>query len=77
MFRPMPVLTVIALVSVIILIQLGNWQYGRYTSKLSGAESGPSEAQSQMLHLTVMRTHKGQVQNINGMADGEFIWHIR
>ena len=40
-FRPYPVMTVFTLVSLGILIWLGNWQYGRFIQKLSIDEQVP------------------------------------
>lgn len=42
-FRPLPVLTVFAVVSLAILILLGNWQWGRYAAK-TGARDAPAPA---------------------------------
>lgn len=40
-FRPYPVLTVLTAMSLGILIWLGNWQYGRFSEKMSLDESEP------------------------------------
>ena len=42
-FRPLPVLTVFAIISLAILILLGNWQWGRYAAK-TGARDAPAPA---------------------------------
>jgi surfeit locus 1 family protein len=43
LFRPLPVLTVFTVVSLAILILLGNWQWGRYAAK-TGARDAPPPA---------------------------------
>lgn len=43
LFRPLPVLTVFTVVSLAILILLGNWQWGRYVAK-TGARDAPAPA---------------------------------
>lgn len=43
LFKPMPVLTVFTVVSLAILILLGNWQWGRYAAK-TGARDAPAPA---------------------------------
>ena len=34
-FRPMPVLTLFSLISLVILVMLGNWQYARFSEKMA------------------------------------------
>lgn len=40
-FRPYPVLTVFTLISLGVLVWLGNWQYGRFTEKMALDETEP------------------------------------
>ncbi len=74
-FRPMPVLTVLTAISLAVLMQLGSWQYGRYTEKKYQTSTREIPVSgSEMLNLKVLQDHSGQIQQVNGMADGEFIW---
>lgn len=74
MFRPMPLLTVLSLISLIILIMLGNWQYARYSEKISAPADAQASALIQELVINVDRSHPGNVQQVYGVADGEPIW---
>ena len=71
-FKPMPILSVFTLVSLIILIVLGNWQYGRYSEKLN---SEP-EQQAQFSDVTVEidTSNPGMAQQVYGIVDGEAVW---
>jgi surfeit locus 1 family protein len=71
-FRPLPLLTVLSLVSLGILIWLGNWQYGRYLGKqnMDPAELPPVQS----ITADVIDLPGKSVQNIYGIADGEPIW---
>lgn len=44
-FQPLPILTAVTVVSVIILIIFGNWQWGRYQEKMAGRGSTPDWAE--------------------------------
>ncbi|WP_084396006.1 SURF1 family cytochrome oxidase biogenesis protein [Henriciella aquimarina] len=71
-FRPLPVLTVLALVSLAILIWLGNWQYGRYEDKLTRE---PAEAAAfETVRIDVDEDNPGMAQQVYGIIDGEAIW---
>ena len=74
MFRPMPLLTLLSVVSVGILLMLGNWQYARYSEKLNVPALDAADDSVSELSLRVMTEHAGNLQLVNGMADGEFIW---
>ena len=74
MFRPMPILTVLTFLSLMILLQLGNWQYARYTSKIERSDPVARTADVTELTVTLLRENAGNLQQINGMADSEFIW---
>ena len=41
-FRPYPILTLFTLVSLVILVMLGNWQYGRFSAKMALDETEPN-----------------------------------
>jgi len=43
-FRPLPVLTLFTLASLVILVWLGNWQYGRFTEKMALDKAEPEWA---------------------------------
>lgn len=43
-FRPMPIMTVLALLGLAILLWLGSWQYGRYNEKLNTPLDIPKSA---------------------------------
>ena len=73
-FRPMPVLTVFSLISLIILVMLGNWQYARYADKLANP-SLVEQAQTRVdITVKIDRSHPGNVQQVYGFADSEPIW---
>ena len=71
-FRPMPVLTLFTLAGLVILVMLGNWQYGRYTQKL-GQE--PAEAAAfEPVTVVVDTANPGMAQQVYGIIDGEAVW---
>lgn len=41
-FRPLPVLTLLSVLSLALLVWLGNWQYGKFRSKLSADAQAPA-----------------------------------
>ena len=71
-FRPLPVMTVFTVISLIILIMLGNWQYGRYSDKLGRAETEPD--QFEMVSVEVDTSNSGMAQQIYGIIEGEAVW---
>ena len=71
-FRPMPVLTVFTLASLIILIMLGNWQYSRYSEKLARVETPPPAAQT--VNVEIDTSNPGNAQQVYGITDGESLW---
>lgn len=71
-FRPMPVLSVLTLLSLAILIWLGNWQYGRYTGKLG--QQAETETIFQSVRVDIDRTNEGLSQQVYGIIDGEAVW---
>ncbi len=73
-FRPMPLLTVLSLISLVILVMLGNWQYGRYSEKL---DRPPIEAElelSERLVIEIDQDDEGYAQQVYGFANSEPIW---
>jgi len=72
-FRPMPLLTVLTLISLAILVWLGNWQYGRYVEKKSSPPEQVTESFATVL-VRVDRDNPGMVQQLNGIVDGEAVW---
>lgn len=71
-FRPLPLMSVLTIVSLAILIWLGNWQYGRYSEKLGKA---PEEAaQFGPVLVDVDTANPGNAQQVYGIVDGEAVW---
>lgn len=73
-FRPMPVLTLFSVVSLIILVMLGYWQYGRYSEKMANPTAVEEAEASTLLRIEIDRTHSGNAQQVYGFADSEPIW---
>ena len=74
MFRPMPILTVLTLVSLVFLTLLGNWQYARYNQKMA---MKPVTAQVQRfdnIDATIDVRNPGDVQQLYGTIDSEPVW---
>lgn len=72
MFRPMPILTILSIASLIILVMLGNWQYGRYSEKL---HKGPEEAAAfRTVSVEIDTSNQGVSQQVYGIIDGEAVW---
>ena len=71
-FRPMPLLTALTIVSLVILVLLGNWQYSRYSEKKAQGEveNDPFET----ISVEVDTTNPGNAQQVYGIVDGEAIW---
>lgn len=72
-FRPMPVLTLLSIASLVILLLLGNWQYARYAEKMELGVSGQLTV-SQMIRVTLDRPADGFVQQVYGKADSKPLW---
>ncbi len=71
-FRPMPLLSVLTLLSLGILIYLGNWQYGRYSEKL---DSDPiEETLFKLVQVAPATDNSGMAQQVYGIIDGEAVW---
>ncbi len=73
-FRPMPVLSAISVVSLIILILLGNWQYARYSEKIANPTPQEQIETGERLELVIDRSTSGMAQQVYGFADSEPIW---
>lgn len=73
-FRPMPVLTVLSLISLVILLMLGSWQYRRYAEKIDGPVQAEAEAAVSALEIEIDRSHPGNIQQVYGFADSEPLW---
>jgi len=74
MFRPMPILTGLTLISLIILVTLGNWQYARYSEKMDRPSVLEQTQERAVLSVDLDRTVPGNVQQVYGFADSEPIW---
>lgn len=73
-FRPMPLLTGLSLVSLVILVLLGNWQYERYAEKMARPAASERVDVPEPLNIKITTDHGGQVQQVYGFADSEPIW---
>mgnify|MGYP001800077528 CR=1 FL=1 len=73
-FRPMPLLTVLSLISLVILILLGNWQYGRYAQKIENPTVTEQVQSSEQINIEIDTSHPGNAQQVYGFADSEPIW---
>lgn len=67
-FRPYPVLTLFTLVSLAILVMLGNWQYGRFSEKMALDETEPAWQQLDG------RVVPGSEAMVYAYADGAASW---
>lgn len=74
-FRPMPILTVFVLVSLVILIILGNWQYARYSEKMSPEYEAATTVESFESYAVFLdEDARGNVQQVYGTLTGEPVW---
>ncbi|MEQ8299964.1 MAG: hypothetical protein RH945_05420 [Hyphomonas sp.] len=67
-FRPLPVLTVFTLASLVILVWLGNWQYGRFLEKMALDNAEPQWA---MIDGSVVQ---GSETMVYSYVDGSAAW---
>lgn len=67
-FKPYPVLTLFSVVSVVILIMFGNWQWARYESKMAARAAEPEWA---TLSGALM---PGTVRQVYSLTDGSAAW---
>ncbi|MEJ0023753.1 MAG: SURF1 family cytochrome oxidase biogenesis protein [Alphaproteobacteria bacterium] len=70
-FRPLPILTLAALMAIAVLVTLGNWQWGRYQEKKTAQTAG-----IQRVTLVSFEPVKGQIQLVYGLSDGKPVWRI-
>lgn len=73
-FRPMPILTVLSLVSLVILVLLGNWQYERYSEKIDAPAIEEQVEESVLVRVLIDTSHPGYAQQVYGFANSEPIW---
>jgi surfeit locus 1 family protein len=70
-FRPLPVLTLAALMAIALLMTLGNWQFARFQEKKTAADAG-----IQRVTLVSFEPVKGQIQLVYGLTGGNPVWRI-
>ena len=73
-FRPMPILTALSALSLVILLMLGTWQYQRYSEKMAAPVEEVIEEVAERLIVDINRDHPGNAQQVYGFADSEPIW---
>lgn len=73
-FRPMPILTVFSVASLVILVLLGNWQYARYSEKIANPSTEEQVQSGESVRVIIDRAHPGNAQQVYGFADSEPIW---
>lgn len=74
MFRPMPILSVFTIASLVILFMLGNWQYARYSEKTGQGDASTEAPQGELLTIALERPEIGFVQQVYGKADSKPLW---
>ena len=70
----MPVLTVLTLISLVILIMLGNWQYARYADKMAISAPEIQAAEAETVTVSIAVENTGMAQQLYGAMDGEPVW---
>ena len=73
-FRPMPILTALSALSLVILMLLGTWQYQRYSEKMAAPVEEVIEEVAERLNIDINLDHSGNIQQLYGFADSEPIW---
>ena len=73
-FRPMPILSVLSLISLGILVLLGNWQYNRYSEKIANPSIFEQVEESGTIRVQIDRENAENAQQVYGFADSEPIW---
>ncbi len=68
MFRPLPILTVCAVAGIAVLIMFGNWQWGRYTTKMARRDAPPVWAMLEGVRLP------GTERIVYTYVDGTSAW---
>lgn len=70
-FRPLPVMTLLALAALAVLLALGRWQWERYGEKLRAAETPPAQ-----VTLSAYEPLPEGVQLVYGVRNGEPGWRV-
>ncbi|MGB1069469.1 MAG: SURF1 family cytochrome oxidase biogenesis protein [Henriciella sp.] len=73
-FQPLPVMTVLAVLSVFILISLGNWQYTRYADKAAAGTLQEAGLRALTVNVQIDQDNPRPVQNVYGAIDSEPVW---
>ncbi|MCR9269762.1 MAG: hypothetical protein NXH72_07240 [Hyphomonadaceae bacterium] len=73
-FRPMPILSLCSVVSLVILVLLGNWQYARYSEKMAAPPAQEQVDGRERLVIEISRDNPNNAQQVYGFADSEPIW---
>lgn len=73
-FRPMPILTVLTGISLVILVLLGNWQYARYAEKSAKPVLETLSQSAGLIRVEIDLSQTGNAQQVYGKADSEPIW---
>ena len=73
-FRPMPILSVLSLISLGILVLLGNWQYNRYSEKIANPSVFEQVEESGTIRVRIDGENAENAQQVYGFADSEPIW---
>jgi surfeit locus 1 family protein len=73
-FRPMPLLSVLTLISLGILIMLGQWQYDRYATKMANPTLYEAVQESGAIEVEIDGSSTANAQLVYGFADSEPIW---
>ena len=61
-FRPMPILTALSVVSLVILVLLGNWQYARYSEKIDAPPIEEQVEERVLLRVLIDNANPGFAQ---------------
>lgn len=73
-FQPMPILTLLSVICVVILIVLGNWQYERFETKMA-AQGAPERVEAPAIEsVTLLDLGDVRIQQVYGVIDGEPVW---
>ncbi|MBL8549211.1 MAG: SURF1 family protein [Hyphomonadaceae bacterium] len=70
-FRPLPMLTVIAVIAFALLVLLGRWQWQRYEERLEAASAPPIE-----MTIASYRPIEEGIALVYGLKDGEPGWRV-
>ncbi len=70
-FKPLPIMTILALAALAVLLSLGRWQYERYHLKLAAAATPPAE-----MTLSAYEPIPDGLQLVYGVREGEPGWRV-